>query len=490
MSTEDTMTDTLADASPVGLHYGRTIADLPSPKGHPYVGNALQLAGRQMHQKFTAWVRDYGPMFRLNVFGNPLVIVSDAATVHSVLRERPDRFRRGGGLKQVMTELNLGGVITAEGDAWRKQRKLVMSGLNVEVIRNFFPTMIVMTERMQDRWTAMLAEGKTVNLKRDLKAIALDIIVGLAMGHDIDAVNHDGDPLQRDIDRIFVRLGQRTTAAFPYWRHFKLPVDRAAERASKDIEAKVVDFISHARARMDRQRKPANMLEAMIVASDDPESGFTDEELISNAILSVVGGEDTTANSIAWMIHLLASNPSAAAALRAEVDEVLGAETLPREWEQMKLFNYLEAAHSETQRLRSVAPYIGLTSNEDCVVADTFIPKNTTVIVSTAGEGLDETQFPDHEAFRPERWIPEQRPKREEDPSRKLFPFGGGSRLCPGRFLALTEIKMVVAMIVRNFDLELETDAPPPKEVLNFFMAPSSLPVRLVPRCRVQGPTP
>ncbi|MGA7437301.1 MAG: cytochrome P450 [Luteibacter sp.] len=481
------MNETLVVDTPVALQYSRTIADLPSPKGHPYVGNALQLVGRQMHQKFTAWVRGYGPMFRLNVFGNPVVIISDAATVHSVLRERPDGFRRNGGLKLVMNELNLGGVFVAEGEAWRKQRKLVMSGLNVEVIRNFFPTMIAMTERMHDRWAAMLAEGQPVNLKRDLKAMALDTIVGLAMGHDIDAVNHDGDPLQRDIDDIFVRLGQRTTAAFPYWRHFKLPVDRAAERASRDIETKVSEFIRNTRERMDRQAKPANMLEAMIVASDDPESGFTDEELVSNAILSVVGGEDTTANSIAWMIHLLAQNPAAAAALRAEVDAVVGDATLPREWEHMKLFTYLEAAHSETQRLRSVAPYIGLTSNEDCVVADTFIPKNTSVIVSTAGEGFDEAQFPEHESFRPERWIPEQRPKREEDPSRKLFPFGGGSRLCPGRFLALTEIKMVVAMIVRNFDLELDNDAPPPTELLNFFMAPSSLPVRLKLRSRAKG---
>lgn len=482
MSHEDTMNDTLAVDAPSALRYARTIADLPSPKGHPFVGNALQLAGRQMHQKFTGWVREYGPMFRLDVLGHPVVIVSDAATVHALLRDRPEGFRRAGGLKQVMSELNIGGVFIAEGEAWRKQRKLVMSGLNVEVIRHFFPTMAAMTQGLHDRWTTRLAQGQPIDLKRDLKAMALDIIVGLAMGHRIDAVNHDGDPLQKDIDRLFDRLGQRTTAAFPYWRHVKLPADRAAERASAEIETKVVAFIRDTRERMDRERKPSTMLEAMIVAAEDPDSGFTDEELVSNAILSVVGGEDTTANSIGWMVYLLARHPEAAAALRAEVDAVLGDATLPREWEQLKLFTYLDAAHSETQRLRTVAPYIGLTSNADCVVADTFIPKNTAVIVATAGEGFDDTLFPEPAAFRPERWIAEHRPKREEDPARRVFPFGGGSRLCPGRFLALTEIKMVVAMIVRNFDLTLEPGAPEPTELLNFFMAPSAVPVRLAPR--------
>jgi cytochrome P450 len=473
----------LAAEAPAELRYTRRIEDLPSPKGQPFAGNALQLSGRQMHQKFTAWVGEFGPMFRLQVFGHTIVIVSDAATAHGVMRERPDGFRRNGGLKQVMNELHIGGVFTAEGAAWRKQRKLVMSGLNAEVIRNFFPKMVTLTERMLERWKVALAEGRAVDLRRDLKAMALDTIVGIAMGHDIDAVNQDGDPLQRDIDNIFQRLGNRTTAAFPYWRYFKLPVDRAAERSFTDIERRVVEFIRHTRERMEQQReqqrKPANMLEAMIAASEDPESEFTDEELVANAILSVIGGEDTTANSIGWMLCLLAQNPAAATALAAEVDQVLGAAPLPREWEQMKAFPYLEAAHSETQRLKAVAPYLGLTANADCVVADTFIPKNTAIIVATAGEGRDEAQFPVHERFRPERWLAELRNPEEEDPSRKLFPFGGGARLCPGRFLALTEIKVVVAMIMRNFELEPDPKAPPAKELLNFFMAPSSVPVRL-----------
>lgn len=473
--------ETIMDMNTLG--YSRRIEDLPGPAGHAFVGNALQLSGRQMHLKLTGWVREFGPMFRLQVFGNPMVIVSDATTVNNVLRERPEGFRRSGGLRTIMNDLNIGGVFTAEGETWRKQRKLVMAGLNVEVIRNFFPTMVMMTERMLERWKALLAEGKPVDLKRDLKAMALDTIVGIAMGHDIDAVNDDDNALQNHIDAMFQRLGQRTTASFHYWKYFKLPVDRQAEKSSAEIEQAVAGFIAGTRERMRQQAqlqaKPGNMLEAMIAASEDPESGFTDEELVSNAILSVIGGEDTTANSIAWMLILLARNPAAAHALAAEVDAVLGEASLARDWEMMKQFPYLEAAHSEAQRLRAVAPYIGLVSNADCVVGDTFIPKNTAVVVSTAGEGLDEAQFPEAEQYRPERWIFEHRPPKEEDPARKLFPFGGGARLCPGRFLALTEIKIVVSMIMRHFELEPDPKAPPPKQLLNFFMAPSAVPVRL-----------
>jgi len=470
------------------LKYSRTIADLPGPKGQPFIGNLLQTRGHQLHLTLARWIREFGPIFRMTVLGYPIVVVSDRESVNNLLRERPDAFRRSRSLKTVMNELNISGVITAEGEEWRKQRKLVMGGLNAEVIRNFFPTMVFMTERMLKRWKAALADGKPVNLRRDLKALALDVIVGIAMGHDIDAVNDDDNRLQLNIDNLFRRLGSRNGALLPYWRYFKLPVDRAADLSAAEVEQSVTGFIRNARERMKQQpqlqQKPSNMLEAMIAASDNPDSDFTDQELVSNAILSVIGGEDTTANTMAWMINLLAQNPAAAAALAAEADTLLGDEPLAREWELMKQFPYLEAAHNETQRLRSVAPFIGLGSNADCVIADTLIPKDSAVIVSTVGEGLDEAQFPDNEAFKPERWIFEHKPAREDDPTRKIFPFGGGSRLCPGRFLALTEIKVVMSMIVHNFELELDSKAPPVDQIMNFFMGPSAVPVRLKLRTR------
>lgn len=465
------------------LKYARTIADLPGPKGLPLVGNALSMTGRQWHLTLARWIREFGPMFQVRVPGGAMVVIADRATAGTMLRERPEQFRRTGGLKTVMNELNISGVFTAEGDDWRRQRKLVMGGLNAEVIRNFFPKMSAMAERMLLRWKTTLAEGRQVDLRRDLKAFALDVTVGLAMGHDLDVVNHDGSPLQHDVDNMFQRLGARSFALFPYWRHFKLPADREVDQSAENIEQAVIGFIRNTRERMALQpelrEKPTNMLEAMIAASDDPDSDFTDQDLISNAILSVIGGEDTTANSMAWMINLLAQYPAAAAAAAAESDAVLGSEPLVRDWELMKQFAYIDAAHSETQRLRTVAPFIGIVSNADCVVADTFFPKNTAFVVSTTAEGLDEAQFPDNDSFQPERWIFDHRPQKEENPVRKLLPFGDGPRVCPGRFLAMTEIKLVISMLLHNFELEFDTHAPPIQQVMNFFMGPSTVPVKL-----------
>jgi cytochrome P450 len=465
------------------LKYSRTMADLSGPKGLPIVGNALKITGRQWHLTLAKWIGEYGPMFKVTVPGGAMVVVSDRTIAGTLLRERPDHFRRVPGLKTIMNELNIGGVFTAEGEDWRRQRKLVMGGLNAEVIRNFFPKMSIMAERLLHRWKTAVSEGRPVDLRRDLKAFALDVTVNLAMGHDLDVVNHDGSPLQRDVDNMFMSLGRRAFALFPYWRYFKLPADREADLSAANIEQAVIGFIRNTRERMAQQpqlrEKPTNMLEAMIAASDNPDSDFTDQDLISNAILSVIGGEDTTANSMAWMINLLAQNPAAAAALTAEVDAVLGEAPLVRDWDLMKQFSYLDAAHSETQRLRTVAPFIGIIANADCVVADTFFPKYTAFVISTAGEGLDEAQFPQNDRFQPERWIFDHRPQKEENPVRKLLPFGDGPRVCPGRFLAMTEIKLVISMLMHNFELEFDAHAPPIQQVMNFFMGPSRVPVRL-----------
>lgn len=474
------MDDSMGEAH---LEYSRKIADLPGPKPLLVLGNLLQLGGRQLHLTLEKWIRQYGLAFRFSIYDTPVLMISDHTLVARILRDRPGLFRRSQGGVEIMKELRIAGVFTAEGDDWRNQRKLIMRSLNAEVVRNYFPKMVRLTERMLERWKRQLQSGGQVDLHRDLKAMALDTIVGIAMGYDLDALNNDGNQLQRDIDNIFLALGRRSAALFPLWRHLKLPVERAADASAAGVEKRVGEFIRDTRARMaldpQLRNKPGNMLEAMIAASEDADSNFTDQELIGNAITSVVGGEDTTANSIAWMVNQLAVNPEAAAALTAEVDAILGNEAVMGDWDRMGRFPYLEAAHNESQRLRSVAPMTAVVSNEDCVVGDIFVPKNTPIFLSTIAAGLDEAKFPQRDAFQPERWLPEGKPEDWDDPIRKLFPFGGGSRLCPGRFLALTEIKMVVSMLMHNFELVPDHEAPPIKQIMNFFMVPSSVPVRL-----------
>jgi cytochrome P450 len=132
-------------------------------------------------------------------------------------------------------------------------------------------------------------------------------------------------------------------------------------------------------------------------------------------------------------------------------------------------------------RLKPVAPFLGLETNREVEIGGVLVPERTPVLVITRHAGMDPVDFPEPEAFRPERWLGEKR-AAADDPARKLFPFGGGPRFCPGRYLALAEIKMAMSMVTRNFKLEVRPGAEPVRELFTFTMTPSSLPVVLTPR--------
>ncbi len=460
----------------------RRIADLPGPKGLPLVGNAWQLDSLQFHRGLENWARQFGPMYKIKLGRKPILVISDNALIAGLLRDRPDAVRRSSRTSAILDELGTSGVFTHEGDEWRKERKLVMRGLTPDVIKRFFPTMVMMTERLRQRWMAAAITGRQIDLLRDLKAYALDITLGLAMGQDANCLEHDANPLQRDIEMIFYRIARRLTAPVAYWRHIKLPADRAADAAAARIGQAVRGFIDVTRRELaaspERAARPANMLEALLVARDEPDSGFTDEHVVGNAITMVFAGEDTTSNTIAWLLNFVARHGDVAGAIRCEADAVLGDDMVLQDFAGLENFPYLDAATNEAMRLKPVAPIMGLETNKEMTIGDVMVPQGTIMLAALRAGGMSALNFEKPNTFSPERWL-DGDVAASDDPARKLFPFGGGPRFCPGRFLALAEVKMVTSMLTRNFTMSFDRNAPPVEEMFTFTMTPSALPVKL-----------
>lgn len=466
--------------------YARTLADLPGPKGLPLLGNILQMESERFHQTLEKWADQFGPLYRIRIGRKPLLIIADPVLIGALLRDRPDAIRRSSRTANAINELGVTGVFSDEGDEWRKQRKLVMRALTPEVIRSFFPTMKVMTERLQRRWQASLASGRQIDIVRDLKAYALDITLGLAMGQDINALEHEHDPLQRDIEFTFARIARRLTSPFAYWRYFKLPADREADKCIARIRHAVTGFIAQARKQLDanpeRRNKPTNMMEALIAARDEPDSEFTDDHVIGNAITMVFAGEDTTSNTMAWLLHFVARHPDVAKRIADEADAALCNNCVLQSFEQLDQLALIEAAANEAMRLKPVAPLLSSETNKDMVIGDTLVPQGTVMLTCLRHAALLEENFPQHQKFNPDRWMSNQDATPNADPARKLFPFGGGPRFCPGRFLAMTEIKMVMAMVAHSFTMSVDENAPPVEEKFSFTMQPSTLSIRLALR--------
>jgi cytochrome P450 len=227
---------------------------------------------------------------------------------------------------------------------------------------------------------------------------------------------------------------------------------------------------------------PENLIQALVAARDRQGSGVTDDDVKGNVLTMLLAGEDTTANTLAWMVWLLHGNPPAAAKARAEVDAVLSGAAGVQDVAQLARLDVVEACANETMRLKPVAPFIINQAQQDVLVGDVAVPAGAMVICLMRPAGLDDANFAAPQAFDPGRWLGEQGAAQAMASARRTtMPFGAGPRMCPGRYLALAEIKLVAAMLLANFDIE--SVAPEgggePREVVSIVMAPVGLRMRL-----------
>ncbi len=480
----------------------RRIADLPGPRRLPIVGNLLQIRRAHVHLDVERWARQYGPLFRITLGPQPIIVLTDHEQIAAVLRDRPDGFRRNAHLQNVGREMGLTpGLFGSEGEAWRRQRRMVMSGLDPTRVRAYFPQLLRVTLRLRARWQRAAREGRTLDLQPELMRYTVDTVAGLTFGADINTLESDGDIIQQHLDKIFPALYRRVMSPLPYWRWFRLGADRTLDRSVAEVNAAIATFIAQARDRLHaepaRRAQPPNLLEAMIVAADDGHTGIDDQQVAGNVLTMLLAGEDTTANTLAWLLYLLHRHPEALARARDEVRRVAAPETgTPEDFTPERLANldYLEACIHETMRLKPVAPFVVVEALREATIGDVRIEPGTLVWCVMRHDSVSADHFERPETFDPQRWLNDTHAGAGADPSRAKrisMPFGAGPRTCPGRYLALLEMKMALAMLLGSFDIE-SVDAPggEAEERMSFTMVPVGLRMRLAAHRTTVGSIP
>jgi cytochrome P450 len=462
----------------------RRISDLPGPPGLPLIGNLLQVDTPRLHQILERWSRQYGECFRFRITNRRFLVISNPQTIATVLRDRPDGFQRSTRFSMAAGEMLFDGVLAANGERWKRQRPMVMASFDPGHTKSFFPALVRVTERFARRWQRFATQGEAIDLQSDLMRYTVDVTAGLAFGADINTIESDGEVIQRHLDKVFPAFFRRVMFPVQYWHYFKLPADRELDRHLAALGEAVAGFIAQARARMDRnpalRQRPSNLIEAMIAARDAEGSGLDDGDVAGNVMTMLLAGEDTTANTLAWMTYLMHRHPDVMQRAAEEVRQVVGAQAFAREYEQLGALRFLEACANETLRLRPVVPMNTTQAVRDTVLDGIHVPAGTLVLCLMRPSAVDERHFPNAHTFDPQRWLSDSA-QSATSAKRVAMPFGAGPRLCPGRYLAMVEIKMVMAMILRSFDIEEVTtpDGREPQERLALTMAPVGLRLKL-----------
>lgn len=202
-------------------------------------------------------------------------------------------------------------------------------------------------------------------------------------------------------------------------------------------------------------------LQALIDTRQKPEGEAVGEEPLSNSeivgnVMTLLAGEDTTANALAWSLLYLATQPEILKKVREEADRVLGPTGVPESLEQANALVYAGHVFKEVLRMRSPAPLMFMEPTRDLEVGGLNLSGTTGSGPKPRKTAMDPQHFTDPERFWPERWASPS-PAPQHTP-RAMLAFGGGPRTCLGAQLAMIEGQSVLATICRAFDFELRCD--------------------------------
>lgn len=440
----------------------RHLHDLPGPGGLPFLGVLPALDRRQPHRSLEAWARQYGKVYHAVLGGRHLLVLSEPNLLTEVLCRRPQAWVRPPRLAEAAREFGFDGVFIAEGDAWRLQRPMVQRALDPSHLRAFFPTLLAVASRLERTWAAAAEDARGLDLLEELMRFSLEAVASLALGLPADRLA-ELEPVLEHVMVVMPAIVARHSAAVPWWRWLRLPSERAMQphlQSLHRIAARQIEFARRQLAACPSLRDdPANLLQALVCERDRGDGRLTDVHVSGNVLTLLLAGVETSAAGIAWAIAMLHAHPDAARRARDEVRAVDAAQGLGS-LQSLDRLVWLDACLKEALRLNPPVPVLMHRALEDTVVGDIQVPRGTVVVGlhRMAGRLSDRVERP--EDYLPERWLDGQ--AGPGSTARHSLPFGAGPRLCPGRQLALIEMKLVTALWLARFDtLALET---PPGE--------------------------
>jgi cytochrome P450 len=458
----------------------RSLSELPSPRGLPLIGNALQMDLPRLHLIFEEWAREFGSVFTIGLGTKRVFVCSDADLLQTALRERPERYRRFSPIESVLEEMKSNGVFSIEGERWRPQRRLVMRALASRNFGSFFPSLKAITERLHKKWLHAAETRQAIDMARDLVRFTVDATTALAFGEDPNTIEESGDVIQEHLAEVFPTMMKRVNAPVPLWRYFKLPSDRKFDRSLDAIHRHVEALIERTRKHMREQPSdpPRNLLEAMLFAAGMPDSEITDEVIVANVMTLLLAGEDTTAHSLAWTMYFISQDARLQSKLQLAALEALGSWRICPTLDDTKKLDFFEFVTQEASRFKPVVPLMYLEPVVDVVLGDVALPSGTPLFFLLRPSMLDAKHFGRPDEFLPERWSTGHLEVEPHD-SKAYAQFGAGPRVCPGRYLAAVEMRLVLSMLARNFSMKLAVSPETIKEVAAFTMMPNTMPMHL-----------
>lgn len=417
---------------------------IPRVKGPVFLMNLAQMARDPLEFIHTNRL-EYGDIFSLNLPIGDLVIVTSPEYAQHVLQEKHRNYRKS--MAYDILKIFLGeGLLTSEGDFWRKQRRLAQPAFHRERLAEITRTMSELAAEMAEEWKELQAKGEPFDMLIQMNRITLDIVAKALFGAD---VRGDLDLVRNSItiaNEFAINRIRYFLKRTPLW--WPSPKNREFNKAADSLDNLIYGIIEE-RKKSKEQRN--DLLEMLMEAIDEETGeGMSNQQLRDEAMTLFIAGHETSALALTWAWYELCKNPEVMQKMKAELKEVLDGR--PPQFEDLPKLKYTRQVVDETLRLYPPAYIIGRRPIEEDELDGYHIGKNFNVLVAAYEIHRRPDLWEDAEKFMPERFAPE---KVKSIPKYAYFPFGGGPRMCIGNNFALMEMQIVLATLAQSFDFKL-----------------------------------
>lgn len=409
--------------------------------------------------------RRYGDWFTVRVPGvNPFVFTSAPAAIREIFLGNPELLQAGKANRPLGAFMGERSVLFLDGDAHLHDRRLILPAFQGERMRAYAPAIRSIARAAIARWLV----GEAFAVYPSMRSITFDVIMRAAFGLD---ESPEAAHLKDLIARLFALYLGRFASLFTLSAFRRdlgpwSPWGRVI-RLNREMETALFAEFAKRRASPDHGRE--DILSILLAARDENGSPMSDIVLRDEMMTLLLAGHETTAASLAWAMHQLTQHPDAARAARDELAR------MPEDADPASM-HYLDAVVNETMRLCPVVPNIGRELQAPMEIAGCELPKGVVLAPCIYLVHRRADLWSDPEKFDPLRFI-DSRPNPYQ-----FFPFGGGTRRCLGAAFATYQMKIVLAEVIRRFDIAPVRGYTPRPARLSIAIGPSDgMPVILKP---------
>jgi cytochrome P450 len=393
----------------------------------------------------------YGDIIRFR-FG-PIVfyLVNHPDYIEEVMVTKNSQFLRELNLKWDGGERLFGnGLLTSTGDFWRRQRRLIQPAFHRERIATYADVMVEYTNRLLTTWQP----GEIRDVHQEMINLTLVIVAKTLFDADVASeIEEINTALEALMQYYHENRGSNTLLLISlFLKWLPTPDQLRFQKAIKRLDEIVYGIIHQHRT---SGKDTGDLLSMLLQVQDEDGTQMTDQQLRDEVMTLLMAGHETTANALSWIWMLLSQNPVVEAKLLEELQVVLGGQAPTMA--DLPQLRYTERVVMESMRLYPPAWAMGRKAVQDCEIGGYSVPAGTQVLMSQWLMHRDSRYFDNPEQFEPDRWADDLAKRL---PTYAYFPFGGGSRVCIGKSLALMELTLVVATIAQKFQLTLVPEHP------------------------------